>query len=735
MGINRFNNDHCSSVGSDPVMIGLPPLEARVRPAVVPLSFAQLRVWFIDQFEGPSPIYNMAAAWRLRGQLDVDALATAVADVVGRHESLRTVFAATQGVPRQVIIPAAVADVGWEVVDATGWRASRLQEAVGAAAQYTFDLATEIPLRAKLFTVAGEEHVLVVTVHHIAADGRSLPPLVADLGTAYSSRCAGRDPRWPGLPVQYADYTLWQRENYGDLTDSHSLLAAQLAYWEHKLAAIPERPSFPTDRPYPPVADYRAGTVTVNWPATLHRHLRDVARDYNATTSMMVQAALVVLMSQVSASHDVVLGIATIGRIDPALNELVGMFVNVSVLRAEVMGDPTFIDVLTQVRQHSAKALERQDVPFEVLVDRLNPLRTRAHHPLVQVLFAWENFAWQYIDDQSARPALGDVEATAVSISTGAVCIELQFSLGERWTDTREPAGIGGVVEFRNDIFEAVSIEAVVERLQRILEAVTADPLRRLSSIDVLDEDEHARVDGWGNRAVLTRPMPPRVSIPALFASQVTCSPTAVALSCEGRWWTYREVDEVANQLAHLLAGHGVGAGDVVGLLFERSAQAIIAILAVLKTGAAYLPIDPAYPDTRIGFLIGDARPVAALTTDRLRSRLDGYELVVIDVDDPAIAAHPAEPLPDPSPDNIAYIIYTSGTTGLPKGVAITHHNTTQLISSLYSAVPAMGVWAQWHSYAFDGSVQEIWGALLGVGGWWWCPTRWPARRKTCTPC
>ena len=245
----------------------LEPLVAVERPAVVPLSFAQSRLWFLDQLQGPSPVYNMAVALRLSGRLDAEALGAALADVVGRHESLRTLFAAPEGIPQQLVVPLERAEFGWQVVDATGWPAGRLGEAIGAAARHSFDLAAEIPLRAQLFRVADDEHVLVAVVHHIAADGWSMTPLVGDLGVAYASRCAGQAPGWAPLPVQYVDYTLWQRAQLGDLADSDSPIAAQLAYWEQALAGMPERLALPTDRPYPPVADYRGASVAVDWPA------------------------------------------------------------------------------------------------------------------------------------------------------------------------------------------------------------------------------------------------------------------------------------------------------------------------------------------------------------------------------------------------------------------------------------------------------------------------------------
>ena len=390
-------------IGGDAVR--LEPLVAAERPAVVPLSFAQSRLWFLDQLQGPSPIYNMAAGLRLRGRLDVEAFGAALADVAGRHESLRTLFPAVDGIPRQLVVSAEQADFGWQVIDATGWSAVQLGEAVSAAAGYAFNLASEIPLRARLFRIADEEHVLVIVVHHIAADGGSVAPLVRDLGVAYGSRCAGRAPDWAPLPVQYVDYTLWQREILGDLADSHSRIAAQLSYWQDALAGMPERMVLPTDRPYPPVADYRGDSAVVDWPAQLQQRIARLAREHNATSFMVIQAALAVLLSKMSANADVAVGFPIAGRRDPALDELVGSFVNTLVLRVDLAGDPTVTELLDQVQQRSLAAYEHQDVPFELLVERLNPTRSLTHHPLIQVLLAWQNFAGQ--DASRSRPPPG----------------------------------------------------------------------------------------------------------------------------------------------------------------------------------------------------------------------------------------------------------------------------------------------------------------------------------------
>ncbi|WP_459965698.1 amino acid adenylation domain-containing protein, partial [Mycobacterium avium] len=693
---------------------GLAPLVAAERPDVVPLSFAQNRLWFIDQFQGPSPLYNMAAALRLRGRLDAGALGAALGDVVARHESLRTVFPSHQGTPRQLVVPAERAEFGWDVIDATDWPADRLDDAVQDVARHAFDLAAEIPIRAELFAVSEDEHVLVIVVHHIAADGMSLTPLGVDLSQAYASRCAGHAPGWADLPVQYCDYTLWQRAQFGDLDDPDSRIGTQLAYWEDALAGMPERLALPTDRPYPAVADQRGDSVAVDWPAELQQRVRRVAREHNATSFMVVQAALAVLLSKIGASSDVAVGFPIAGRRDPALDRLVGFFVNTLVLRIDLTGDPSFAELLARVQARSLAAFEHQDVPFEVLVERLNPTRSLTHHPLVQVMLAWQNFAGH--DDPAAALALGDLDVASVPVHDQSARMDLVFSLAERWNPDGEFAGIGGRVEFRTDVFDAATIETLIERLRRVLEAMTGDPGRPLSAVDLLDDAERAYLEEVGNTAILTRPASGRVSVPELFATQVARVPETVALVCDDLSVTYRQLDEASNRLAHRLAAAGAGPGQTVALLFSRSAEAVAAILAVLKTGAAYLPIDPSAPQTRVEFMLGDAEPIAAVTTTELAQRLTGRPVTVVDVDDPGIETLPDTALPLPDPDGIAYLIYTSGTTGAPKGVAVTHHNVTQLLGSLDAGLPSPGVWSQCHSLAFDVSVWEIFGALLRGG-------------------
>ena len=317
----------------------------------------------------------------------------------------------------------------------------------------------------------------------------SLTPLLGDLGAAYRTRCAGSDPGWAPLAVQYADYTLWQRAHLGDLDDPGSSISAQLAFWEDALAGLPERLELPTARPYPPAADYRGASVSIEWPVTLHARVIEVAREYHATSFMVVQAALAVLLAGLSASRDVAVGTPIAGRTDTALDELVGLFVNTLVLRTSLSGDPTVAELLTQVRERTLDAFEHQDVPFEVLVERLNPPRSLTHHPLVQVMLTWLNH------DLADQLILPGVHTSAVPVDTAAARLDLTFSLGEQFSAAGEPAGISGAVNYRTDVYDATRITALVVQLGRVLAAMVADPVRRLSSIDVLDEHEHAQLD------------------------------------------------------------------------------------------------------------------------------------------------------------------------------------------------------------------------------------------------
>jgi amino acid adenylation domain-containing protein/non-ribosomal peptide synthase protein (TIGR01720 family) len=689
----------------------LQPLRAVPRPEVIPLSFSQHRLWFLDQLQGPSAMYNMPVGLRLKGTLNAEALGAAMLDVVGRHESLRTVFVASDGNPQQRVVPPDQADIGWEIVDAAGWSQERLDRAIAEVAQHAFDLAHEIPLHARLFRIAADDHVVVSVAHHIAADGLSAAPMVRDLGIAYLCRCMGIAPAWTELPVQYVDYTLWQRHQFGALDDPDSLIARQLAYWQDTLAGMPDRLQLPTDRPYPPVADQRGASIAVHWPVELQERIAQVAHHHHATSFMLVQAALAVLLGRLASTTDVAVGFPIGGRRDPALDDLIGFFVNTLVLRVDVSGDPTVAELLAQVRSRSLAAYENQDVPFEVVVERLNPTRSLTHHPLVQVMLGWRNLPGETSDEIAV--ALGDLQITQLPLETGTARVDLAITFNERRTQDGIATGIAGMVEYRTDVFDPAGIETLMERLRQVLDLMTANPARRLSTVEVLTESERSRLDDLGNRAALAT-APAAVTVPELFAAQVIRHPDAVAVTDRDRSITYRELDEQANQLAHSLSESGVRPGDRVALLAPRSVPAVTAMLAALKIGAAYLAVDPALPDSRIEFLLTDAAPSAVITSADLRPRVAGFGGAVLDI--AAAGLRPNAPVHCASADEIAYLIYTSGTTGTPKGVAVSHRNLVHLADSPPAGLPHPQVWTQCHSYAFDFSVWEIWAALLGGG-------------------
>ncbi|SOJ53747.1 Dimodular nonribosomal peptide synthase [Mycobacterium simulans] len=433
-------------------------------------------MWDMHHLAPDAPIYHMPLALRLRGALDLDALGHAFADVVSRHETLRTVFTAVDDALHQVVLPAERADLGWRIIDASGWSRERLHQSLTANASATFDLSTQIPLRAQLYRVADNEHVLAITLHHIAADGWSLAPLASDLNAAYRSRRAGRAPTWAPLPVQYIDYALWQRDYLGDPAEPESVVGTQLQYWENALAGIPERLELPTDRPYPPVADYRGDTVAVHWPAALHGQISRLARDHHATSFMVVHAALAALLSELSGSNDIPIGINVAGRSHPILDGLVGIFANGVVLRTEVGDDPAFAQLLEQVRAHTVQAFDHQDAPFTLLVERLNPTPSPSRTPLLQVVLVWHN-------TESANWILDDLDITAIPLHTGVARMDMVLSLNENFTETGLPAGISGVVEYRTDVYNAATINTWINRLEKLLSAMMDDPQRRLSSV------------------------------------------------------------------------------------------------------------------------------------------------------------------------------------------------------------------------------------------------------------
>ncbi|MEU2912238.1 amino acid adenylation domain-containing protein [Streptomyces massasporeus] len=681
-----------------------PALERRPRPEVLPLSYAQRRLWFLHQMEGLGGMYNIPLGLRLTGTLDRQALQAALTDVVARHESLRTVFPDDGGVPRQMILAPESAKL---VLHERAVTERELPTALERAARYPFDLATEPPVRADLFRLAHDEHVLLLVVHHIAGDGWSLGPLAGDLGRAYAARTAGAEPDWAQLPVQYADYTLWQNELLGDHDDADSLLARQLAYWTRQLTGAPAALELPTDRPRPPVASYRGDYVTVRIPAALHRRLADLARQTGATLFMVLQAGLSALLHRLGAGTDIVTGSPIAGRTDQTLDELIGFFVNTLVLRTDLSDDPTFEELVARVRETALAAYAHQDVPFEYLVEKLNPPRSLGRHPFFGVMFALQN----------ASEGAFQLPGLTVEIAhgrTGTAKFDLFFSLAEQRGAQGAADGIAGVVEFADDLYDAATVRALFALWVRLLESAVAGPSRRVSGLDLLAAHErHEMLAAASGRALPTR----TAGLPELFAAQAAATPDAVAVSDDDTALTYAELDAWSARLAAVLAERGVTRGSAVALLMQRSPALVAAILAVLRAGASYVPLDSRYPASRQRLVLAETGSVLLLTDPASAAGPDdfGTPLLVLDAR-PDHRTPPAPPVVETDGDDAAYIMYTSGSTGRPKGVVVTHRNIADFVAD-----------ACWHGgaqrrvllhspLAFDLSTYELWVPLLTGG-------------------
>ncbi|AII36939.1 non-ribosomal peptide synthetase DhbF [Bacillus subtilis] len=693
-----------------------PALQRAERPEKIPLSFAQRRLWFLHCLEGPSPTYNIPVAVRLSGELDQGLLKAALYDLVCRHESLRTIFPESQGTSYQHILDA---DRACPELHVTEIAEKELSDRLAEAVRYSFDLAAEPAFRAELFVIGPDEYVLLLLVHHIVGDGWSLTPLTRDLGTAYAARCHGRSPEWAPLAVQYADYALWQQELLGNEDDPNSLIAGQLAFWKETLKNLPDQLELPTDYSRPAEPSHDGDTIHFRIEPEFHKRLQELARANRVSLFMVLQSGLAALLTRLGAGTDIPIGSPIAGRNDDALGDLVGLFINTLVLRTDTSGDPSFRELLDRVREVNLAAYDNQDLPFERLVEVLNPARSRATHPLFQIMLAFQN-------TPDAELHLPDMESSLRINSVGSAKFDLTLEISEDRLADGTPNGMEGLLEYSTDLFKRETAQALADRLMRLLEAAESDPDEQIGNLDILAPEEHSSmVTDWQSVSEKI----PHACLPEQFEKQAALRPDAIAVVYENQELSYAELNERANRLARMMISEGVGPEQFVALALPRSLEMAVGLLAVLKAGAAYLPLDPDYPADRIAFMLKDAQPAFIMTNTKAANHIPPVENVPkIVLDDPELAeklnTYPAEnpknkdrtqPL---SPLNTAYVIYTSGSTGVPKGVMIPHQNVTRLFAATehWFRFSSDDIWTMFHSYAFDFSVWEIWGPLLHGG-------------------
>ncbi|MFD8057786.1 amino acid adenylation domain-containing protein [Streptomyces cyaneofuscatus] len=687
------------------------PLSTLPRTGPLPLSPAQQRLWFLHRLEGPSPTYNIPLVLSVNGPLDRDALQLALHDLVDRHETLRTVYPPTDNAPEangddaphQVILPPD--HEAARPVLRLAEPGSDLTEAV----RYCFDLAAEPPLRTVLFSDSPDHHTLLLLLHHIAGDGASTTPLARDLASAYTARAAGIAPEFTPLTGQYVDHAARLQQLLGTPADPTPLAEAQLAHWREALAGLPDQLELPTDRPRPPVATSAGDTVPFALDTATHEALRRLARAHGATVFMTVQAGLAALLTRHGCGTDIPLGTPVAGRDDDTTAGLVGFFTNTVVLRTDTSGDPGFGALLDRVRATTLAAYEHDALPFDHLVEALNPPRSLARHPLFQVMLAWQSIA-------DGPAAFGpDATARLAAVPSGTAKFDLTLNAGEL-----ADGGIAGFLEFRTDLFDRATAQALADRLARLLTAAAMEPETPVGLLPVLGADEVHRALVEANGVSADRPVP--LTLAEVYEVAARRHPDRKAVSCAGESLTYAQLSSRAQSLARLLAARDIGPGSIVALALPRSLDLVAGLLAVSLSGAAYLPMDPDYPADRLAYMLEDARPAALITDAATADRLPAHELPLITVDE--AAGFPDGPLSQSdrtrplSPQDPAYVIYTSGSTGRPKGVVVTQHNVTRLMTATehWFAFGPDDVWTLFHSYAFDFSVWELWGALLYGG-------------------
>ncbi len=682
----------------------LPPIEPVSRDQRLPLSFAQQRLWFLEQLGSLGSAYHIHKWQRLRGDLDRVALGRTLDRIIARHEALRTTFAQTGGVPEQRIAPA---DIGFHLVD----HDLRGREDVDAAfdalrfdeARTPFDLGQGPLIRGHLVRLADDDHVLLVTMHHIVTDAWSSRLFFGELSTLYGNR-EGEAAALPELPIQYADYAVWQRQWM-----EGEVLQEQASYWTRTLAGAPELLELPTDRPRPARIDHAGALLRVEMDEELTAGLETLSRRHGTTLFMTLLAAWATVLSRLSGQDSVVIGtpVANRGRLE--IEGLIGLFVNMLPLRLDLTDALTVAELLGHVKERTLQAQSHQDLPFERVVELLAPVRSQSHHPVFQVTLAWQNLP------QSSALSLPGLESSSVRLGTDDVpaLFDLGLELSER------NGRIVGTASYATALFDRATVERYVGYLRQVLEEMVADDTRPVHRLALMPRSERGRVVEEWNRTTTT---PVESCIHELFEAQAKRTPGAKAVTFEGQTLEYGELNARANRLARYLRSLGVGPDVRVGLCLRPSIEMIVGLLGVLKAGGMYVPLDPDYPRDRLEFMLADTAPAVVLTEMSLREQVasTGVPLLELDASAPAWASESATDLPRGSltPDSPAYVIYTSGSTGRPKGVLVLHRNIVRLFTSTehWFEFRDTDVWTLAHSVAFDFSVWEIWGALCYGG-------------------
>ncbi len=676
----------------------IPPLAPVTRDRDLPLSFAQQRLWFLNQLEPENPFYSLPWAMRIQGPLDKAALAKSLQDIVARHEVLRTRFVAADSGAIQVVdsatrIPLRQLDLSTVPAEL---REQELQEQIRQEIQQPFDLARGPLLRAALWQLAFDEHVLLLNLHHIVTDRWSMGVLARELSATYAAKTTGSFPTLPALKIQYADYAVWQREWL-----QGEALASQLNFWKQQLAGAPPVLELPTDRPRPAIQTFDGASCTLELPPDLSAALRTLSRRENATLFMTMLAAYSVLLARYSGQDDIVVGTPIANRRWAETDGLIGFFANTLALRTNLAGDPSFRELLARVKETALGAYAHQDLPFEKLVEELQPERSLSHNPIFQTVFALQESLLQ-------PPDLPGLKLSRMPIQSERALFDMSLFVAEG------PQGLLARLEYNRDLFDQATADRMLGHFHVLLRSIAAKPETPVFELPLMtDAEQHQVLVEWNDTK---RPYPER-TVARLFEEQVERTPEAVALVFEDVQLTYRELNRRANRVAAQLREHGVRRNMLVGVAMERCLEMVVGLLGILKAGAAYVPVDPNYPANRLAFMLSDAGVKVVLTRHPWDGALPESAKTVHVENRPADAAWDSNAANDSAIDDLAYVMYTSGSTGTPKGVEVPHRGIVRLLfEGGFAQLDADQVLLQLAPLAFDASTLEIWGALLHGG-------------------